>query len=324
MYSLRDINIVPKIITNIESRSKCNPFVTNIEGTKDGFLPIITAPMSCVLSDLNYKEYHDQGISTIIPRTVDSKKRVDLMTSVFCAFSMSEAKDILNFPIPENNEFYYILLDMANGHMKEQIDLGKQLKNKFGEKIKLMGGNIANPETYKLYEWAGFDYLRIGIGGGNSCLSSTQTGIHYGMASLISDTCDLRGKDYKCKIIADGGIGGFSDVIKCLALGADYVMCGRIFTKAAKSGEEIGDLVNYYGMSTKKAQLEMGKSCLKTSEGREVILKKEYTLPGWVENMRDYLRSTMSYCDSIDLREFKEKAECRLVSQSTSSMVNDK
>jgi hypothetical protein len=33
------------------------------------------------------------------------------------------------------------------------------------------------------------------------------------------------------KIVSDGGIRNYSDIIKALALGADYVMCGSIFSK---------------------------------------------------------------------------------------------
>jgi hypothetical protein len=32
-----------------------------------------------------------------------------------------------------------------------------------------MGGNIANPLTYLEYDKAGFDFVRVGIGGGAAC-----------------------------------------------------------------------------------------------------------------------------------------------------------
>ena len=94
----------------------------------------------------------------------------------------------------------------------------------------------------------------------SGCLTSTNTGIHYPMASLISDISDIRPKNYKCKVVADGGIGTYSEVIKCLALGADYVMAGGIFTKATVDEDKLGSEVMYYGMSTKLAQKEMGNT----------------------------------------------------------------
>lgn len=325
LYSLRDISIIPSVISEIESRSECNPTCFDITGKKEGFLPLITAPMSCVIDENNYKEYDKLGISVIIPRTVSSKKRIELMTKFFCAFSIKEAEDILEFSVPAKSVRYHVLIDVANGHMKKQIELGKKLKGKFGSNIVLMGGNIANPETYKEYENANWDFVRVSIGNGNSCLSSTQTGVHYPLASLLDDIRKIKTTG-TCKIIADGGISSYSEIIKCLALGADYVMCGRLFTVAAKNGENIGDLVSYYGMSTKKAQQQMGKKSteLKTSEGREIILKKQYTLEGWVENMHDYLCSAMSYCNSRDLDTFRNTAKCQVISQYSSSLINDK
>lgn len=323
LYSLRDISIIPQTSTNIESRSECNPYVTSIEG-KFKTLPIIAAPMSCVFSDgKTYEDFWNSWINCIIPRTVEIKKRLELMEKVFCAFSLSEATDILEFPIPLGSK-YYVLLDIANGHMEKQIELGKKLKDKFGSRIVLMGGNIANPKTYLLYEKAGFSYLRCGIGGGSGCLTSTNTGVHYPMASLISDISDIRPKNYVCKVIADGGIGTYSEVIKCLALGADYVMAGGIFTKATIHENKIGSEVMYYGMSTKLAQREMGATKLKTSEGKFETYKKEYTLSGWAENMEDYLKSAMSYCNSRNLHEFREKAVCQVISPNSSSKINDK
>lgn len=321
LYSLRDINIIPSILTDIESRTEVNPFTNSIEG-KAGFFPIIAAPMSCVLDENNWKLFHKNNISCVIPRTVSYDKRLELSKSVFTAFSLKESEDLLELPSDSNKRF--ILMDMANGHMRKQLSVGEKLKEHFPG-LKLMGGNIALPTTYHEYDLAGFDYVRCGIGGGAGCLSSTQTGVHYGMASLISDIYDQKYRhDGNCKIIADGGIKTFADVIKALALGADYVMMGLTFAKAALKEEDLGRIVEYYGMSSKRAQVEMGNTSLKTSEGKSMTVTKEYTLSGWCENMRDYLRSSMSYCNSTTLEEFRLKAECQVVSPNIAREINDK
>lgn len=325
LYSLRDISIIPQVSTDIESRSQCNPYTTSIEGRYRDFLPLIAAPMSCVYSDgKTYNDFWSARVSCIIPRTIDTKERLELMETVFCAFSLKEATDILELPVPSKSTKYYVLIDMANGHMEKELEIGKKLKKKFGSSIVLMGGNIANPKTYLLYEKAGFSFCRVGIGGGDGCLTSTNTGVHYPMASLISDIVDIRPRNYKCKVVADGGIGTYSEVIKCLALGADYVMAGGIFTKATVSEDKLGTEVMYYGMSTKLAQKEMGNTELKTSEGKFKTVQKEYTLQGWAYNMEDYLKSAMSYCDSRDLIEFRKKAICQVISPNSSKKINDK
>lgn len=77
------------------------------------------------------------------------------------------------------------------------------------------------------------------------CLSSSNTGIHMPMATLIDETVEVKKSlenkwfngEYKKlpKIIADGGIRNYRDIIKALALGADYVMIGSVFAKMVES-----------------------------------------------------------------------------------------
>jgi bisphosphoglycerate-dependent phosphoglycerate mutase len=62
----------------------------------------------------------------------------------------------------------------------------------------------------------------------------------------------------------------------------------------------------FRGMSTKEVQKKWGKSKLTTSEGITKYNKVEYTLSSWTENLKDYLRSAMSYTNSTTLEEFKE------------------
>lgn len=323
LYSLRDISIIPAISTTIKSRKECNPFERKIE-KDDIFFPIIASPMDSVLDEINWVHYWENKINCIIPRTVSIEQRINLCDKVFCAFSLREVKEyFLNGNIDREN--LNILIDIANGSMLEEINTGSELKQKYGTKLRLMGGNIGNPQTYIYYDMAGFDYLRVGVGSGNGCLTSTNTAIHYPYASLISKIAAIKnGNDGYCKIIADGGMSGYSDIIKSLALGADYVMCGRIFAQAAKTDEEIGQELIYRGMSTKEAQKAMGNEVLKTAEGRCVNIVKQYTLYGWVDNFDSYLRSAMSYCDARTLKEFKEKAICQVISPNSSSQINDK
>ena len=57
-------------------------------------------------------------------------------------------------------------------------------------------------------------------------------------------------------------------------------------------------------MSTKGAQKAMGKTVLKTSEGVVRYIPDEYSIYGWIENFKHYLRNSMSYSDSHNLDEF--------------------
>lgn len=322
LYALQDVVIVPAVSTDIKSRKECNPFRKGIEG-QENFFPLIAAPMDSVLNDTNWKVYWDNQISCVIPRTVPFETRLKLCTTVFCAFGLQEAKELAYNGVSNPDIIHYILIDIANGQMLEEIEIGKLLKKNIN--CILMGGNIAHPATYLLYDAAGFDFLRCMVGTGNACLTTKKTGVGYGSASLISEISEMKYRYHShCKIIADGGMTDNDDICKALALGADYVMCGYLFAKAAKSKEELGTVLTYRGMSTKEVQKAMGNAILKTAEGKSFEVRKDYTLSGWIENFNDNLRSSMSYCDSRSLKEYREKAICQIVSPSYSRIISTK
>ena len=105
----------------------------------------------------------------------------------------------------------------------------------------VMVGNIANPETYRVCIESHVDYVRCSIGTGAGCITCSNTSIGYPIASLISEIAAIkeeyvgRGLTNPTKIVADGGIRNYSDVIKALALGADYVMVGSVFSRMLES-----------------------------------------------------------------------------------------
>jgi hypothetical protein len=69
----------------------------------------------------------------------------------------------------------------------------------------------------------------------------------------------------------------------------------------------------FYGMSTKLAQKETKTNkSLKTSEGLVKTNKVEYTLEQWIENEMSYLKSAMSYTNSVDLVDYKESQWVRI------------
>jgi glutamate synthase domain-containing protein 2 len=166
------------------------------------------------------------------------------------------------------------------------------------------------------------------------------------MASLIVETykvsCTLEKAAY---IVADGGFKKYSDVIKALALGADYVMLGSIFNKALESAgetvDEDGIHVNQYnlnakeylkaggklfkkfrGMSTKEVQASWGKKDVKTSEGVVRVHAVEYTIDGWIDNFKHYLTSAMSYTDAKNLSEFIGRAKYNTITEASFKRFN--
>ena len=371
--SYDDVSIIPERITEIDSRALCNPTDQN------GMLPIIAAPMSSVVDVYNWRDFISNKINVVIPRSIPIYIRLVMMReeflerhykSLFISVSLREATqifikgyepedgsifipyhDLINNLEKSINQQIRICIDLANGHMSTLLKTIRKIKDKYGDKVIIMSGNIANPSTYEDYEKAGCDYVRCGIGGGSGCLTASNTGIFFPSFSLLKEIYEVKKSiNGNCKIIADGGIKGYRDVQKALIY-ADYVMIGGLFNKCIESaglttygksyiklfGFKVrnyikdffyyGEVVNYkkydklmkkikngmlelnksfYGMSTKIAQEETGNKVKKTSEGKIITNKVEYTIHQWVENEESYLRSAMSYVNVMTLDEYKE------------------
>lgn len=313
-----DLLIVPKVVSDINTRSSVNPF-----NKRTGFLPIITAPMDTVVSLDNIGDFFEKKINICLPRRTaffgDSQNHL-----ILNAYSIEEIKELLreNSNILRNGAY---LIDVANGHMSSVVELTKKIKET-NPSITLMVGNVANPETYRLLSEAGADYVRVGIGNGGGCLTTQNTGVGYPMASLIKECYEISTTlKNPAFIVADGGMKDYSDIIKALALGADYVMVGGIFNKALESAGEnylwkwlkvpqkiavkaynlgIPVYKKFRGMSTKEVQRKWGVKNPKTSEGVVRFRRVEYKLGKWVENFEHYLRSAMSYAGANTLEEF--------------------
>jgi IMP dehydrogenase/GMP reductase len=337
-----DLLIKPAVRTRINSRSQIDIL------DEQDMLPLFTAPMDTVVGDENTDKFINNGIRVILPRKADNNMDY-ISTNSACWFSygLVEFNNIFLENTPDNRgATMYALIDIANGHMPALLDAVNEAKNKYNYELVLMVGNVANPETYGDFSIAGADYVRIGIGNGGGCLTTVQTGVGFPMASLIKETYDIsRGLVTPAKIVADGGFKKYSDVIKALALGADYVMLGSIFNKALESAgtttNDGGEIIDQYsdiarnyldldiplyktfrGMSTKEVQKDWGKTDVKTSEGVVRKQRVEYTLAGWVENFSHYLKSAMSYTDSLTINEFIGKPECIEISQNSFNRYN--
>ncbi len=367
-FDFDDILIVPTVNTEITSRY--------VDIVLPDLLPLFTAPMDTVVNLDNMDDFMDNKIRIALPRTISydqfknhvHNKNMQFYSDIFISMGFDE----INRHHNENNfeifhENAHILIDVANGHMLKVMDFAKKIKLHRPD-IKIMVGNIANPETYLWYaENNCVDYIRVGIGNGGGCLTTKQSGVGHPMASLIYETYQakqrfiddqaeaaflnrnnpesiIKRKIVNClpAIVADGGMKDYSDVIKALALGADYVMLGSIFNKALESagknylhGVRLNNkLAGYFydkgypvkkyfrGMSTKEAQKAMGKTQIKTSEGIIRYRKVEYHLDGWIENFQHYLRNAMSYADANTLDEFIGKVNICQITKSAYDRFN--
>lgn len=332
-FDLDDISVIPAISSEIESRSWCK--TKTRFNVKDYKLPLMASPMDTVVCEENLERYILQNIVPCMPRGAYSKD--GNRNRYFQAFGLYEIEAELYDNLKSDTAFYNypnVLIDIANGHMAKLVNIVKDIKAKYPE-IQLMVGNVAHPLTYKNLAMAGADYVRCSIGTGAGCTTAANVAINYPIGSLISECAEIKADcELDAKIVADGGARDFSDIIKALVLGADYVMMGSIFNKAMESAgfnylkTSLGririkhyDLARslwkwgfpiykkYRGMSTKEVQRSWGKTKLVTAEGITKYQKVEYTLEQWTNNFNDYIKSNMSYCGARNLKEYVGQSE---------------
>lgn len=380
LFSYNDVMIQPAVLSQISSRSECNPYIKYDGEDK---LPIFTAPMSTVVNDDNFELFNQNKIIPILPRNISIEKRIYFAkTGKWAAFSLNEFKDVFCVPEKElSNEHtrsstpYRALIDIANGHMELLYRLVIKAKEIYGNYIEIMVGNIANPLTYDVCVNAGVDYVRASIGAGAGCITASNTAIYYSSASLLDELykrkryfetsifeqCVRENKPemYKetisrlPKIVADGGVRNYSDVIKALALGADFVMIGGLFSSFIESAGETFKIMpdgshyyyqhlnkntdydaflrtidcplykEFYGMASKEGQIAINGKKTKTSEGIKKEILVTSTIPQWVDNMSSYLRSAMSYCNINDVKNFNpDNVICNVISTESKNSVN--
>lgn len=366
-YSYNDIAIVPAIKSNIEHRSECNPFTGKFG---ESSLPIFTAPMSTVVNVHNFELFEQNHIIPILPRNFDLETRIDyLRRGKWAAVGLQEFEDLFL-----NNDWdmelypdVNVLIDIANGHMSKLHELIHDAKVKYfwSYRFKIMAGNIANPYTYIELAKAGCDMIRVNIGVGEGCITWSNLGTGYPCASLISEIYEIKKKlehvgERTPLIIADGGIRNYSDVIKGLALGADYVMIGGLFSKLVESAaptfyydkdgvsiheidpfkhkidaypdgtfdvdeEHIIDNLHkvFYGMASRRGQEDIQGKKTKTSEGVEKVFDCTTNLRKWSENMVAYMQSAMSYTNCLYIDDFNpENVDCCIISNQTQESIN--
>ena len=215
-----------------------------------------------------------------------------------------------------------IVVDTAHGHTKKVLSIIKKIK-KISKKCILCAGNIATAKAAKFLADSGVDIVKVGIGPGSICTTRLVAGIGVPQLSAILDVKKAL-KNYKTKIISDGGIKFSGDLAKAIAAGADAVMIGSLFSGTTESPGKIfkykGKLYkNFRGMGSVGA-MSMGsadryfqKKNKNTSkyvpEGVEGIVKFKGPVNKIIYKLIGGLRSSMGYMGSKTIKELQKKGE---------------
>jgi IMP dehydrogenase len=146
-----------------------------------------------------------------------------------------------------------IIVDTAHGHSQAVINQVREIKQQYGDKIQVVGGNIATADAVRDLANAGADAVKVGIGPGSICTTRIVAGVGVPQLTAVMQ-CSAAGKDVGVPVIADGGIKFSGDFAKAMAAGASTCMFGSMF---AGTEEAPGAKILYQGR-TYKAYRGMG------------------------------------------------------------------
>ena len=197
----------------------------------------------------------------------------------------------------------------------------KKIKKK-SKNCTLCAGNIATGKAAKFLADSGVDIVKVGIGPGSICTTRLVAGIGVPQLSAVLDVKKAL-KNYKTKIVSDGGIKFSGDLAKAIAAGADAVMIGSLFSGTIESP---GKIVKYKGKLYKKFRgmgsvgaMAVGsadryyqkkfKNVSKyVPEGVEGMVKFKGTVKKTIHNLVGGLKSSMGYLGAKTIKDLQKKA----------------
>ncbi|EIT3882496.1 IMP dehydrogenase, partial [Listeria monocytogenes] len=114
------------------------------------------------------------------------------------------------------------------------------VRGKYGDTVKVGAGNVVDRDGFRYLAEAGADFVKVGVGGGSICITREQKGIGRGQATALIDVAKARDEYFEetgvyIPICSDGGIVYDYHMTLALAMGADFIMLGRYFSRFDES-----------------------------------------------------------------------------------------
>jgi len=171
----------------------------------------------------------------------------------------------------------------------------------------ILGNCVTYEVTLNLLK-AGAAAVLVGIGPGAACTSRGVLGVGVPQATAIADCAAARDDYYRetgnyIPIIADGGLITGGDICKCIACGADGVMIGSPFARAAEApGRGF-----HWGMATPSPVLPRGTRIRVGTTGTlEQILTGPAGLDDGTHNLLGALKTSMGTLGAKDIKEMQQ------------------
>ena len=174
--------------------------------------------------------------------------------------------------------------------------------------IPVILGNCVTYEVALNLMKTGAAGILVGIGPGAACTSRGVLGVGVPQATAVADCAAARDDYYRetgkyVSVIADGGLINGGDICKCIACGADGVMIGSPFARAAEApGRGF-----HWGMATPSPVLPRGTRIRVGTTGTvEQILRGPALLDDGTHNLLGALKTSMGTLGAKDLKEMQQ------------------
>ena len=184
-------------------------------------------------------------------------------------------------------------------------------------------------EGFRFLAEAGADFIKVGIGGGSICITRETKGIGRGQATAVIEVARARDEYFEetgiyIPICSDGGIVHDYHITLALAMGADFCMLGRYFSRFDESPTN-KVLVNgsymkeYWGEGSSRARNWQrydlgGDSKLSFEEGVDSYVPYAGSMHQGLRTTLSKIRSTMCNCGALTLPQLRARAKLTLVS----------
>ena len=222
-----------------------------------------------------------------------------------------------------------LCIDSSEGFTEWQQRTIKWVRDHYGDTVKIGAGNVVDAEGFRFLAECGADFIKVGIGGGSICITRETKGIGRGQATSVIDVAQARDEYFKetgvyVPICSDGGIVHDYHMTLALAMGSDFIMLGRYFSRFDESptnkvkinGQYMKE---YWGEGSARARNWQrydlgGENKLSFEEGVDSYVPYAGPLKDNVEISLAKVKHTMCNCGALTIPELQQKAKLTLVS----------
>ena len=301
-----NVALVPKY-SDLNSRQLADTTATLV--TKQFKLPVIPSNMKCVIDENKSKWFSENNYMYVMHRfNIDTLEfvrvaNVQEWNNISISVGVKEEDHKLIDKIATIGlRVDFITVDIAHGHSALMSNILPKIREKLPNTY-IIAGNVCTHDGYDALATWGAHAIKVGIGPGAACTTKLKTGFTYPMYSCIDNIAQNSAYYSETTLIADGGIKHNGDIAKAIHAGADWVMCGKMFSECIDSPSPIDNQGHklYYGSASTH-----NKSHSNNVEGTLIALPSNMmTYQEKLNEVQQDLQSSISYAGGNKYRDIR-------------------